>query len=41
VRWANEIAERSAVKRGRRVNRLWGEEREQQAERHTATDLDR
>ncbi|MBF7141319.1 MULTISPECIES: glutathione-dependent disulfide-bond oxidoreductase [Pseudomonas] len=41
VRWANEIAERPAVKRGRRVNRLWGDEREQQAERHTATDLDR
>lgn len=41
VRWANEIAERPAVKRGRRVNRLWGDEREQLAERHTATDLDR
>jgi GST-like protein len=40
-RWAREIAERPAVQRGRRVNRTWGEEAEQQAERHSAADLDR
>jgi GST-like protein len=40
LRWANEIADRPAVKRGRRVNRLWGDEAEQRAERHQASDLD-
>ncbi|WP_263262352.1 glutathione-dependent disulfide-bond oxidoreductase [Pseudomonas sp. RIT-PI-S] len=40
VRWANTIAERPAVKRGRRVNRTWGDEAEQLAERHQASDLD-
>ncbi|MBP7580789.1 MAG: glutathione-dependent disulfide-bond oxidoreductase [Vogesella sp.] len=40
-RWAREIAERPAVQRGRRVNRTWGDEAEQQAERHSAADLDR
>jgi GSH-dependent disulfide-bond oxidoreductase len=40
LRWANEIAERPAVVRGRRVNRVWGDEAEQLAERHQATDLD-
>ncbi len=33
-RWAEAIAERPAVKRGRRVNRTWGEESEQMPERH-------
>ncbi|WP_040263181.1 glutathione-dependent disulfide-bond oxidoreductase [Pseudomonas massiliensis] len=40
LRWANEIAKRPAVVRGRRVNRVWGEEAEQLAERHQISDLD-
>ncbi|MGL6045684.1 MAG: glutathione S-transferase C-terminal domain-containing protein, partial [Vogesella sp.] len=40
-RWAREIAQRPAVQRGRRVNRTWGDEAEQLAERHSAADLDR
>ncbi|GLZ88607.1 thiol:disulfide oxidoreductase [Metapseudomonas resinovorans] len=40
LRWAEEIAERPAVKRGRRVNRTWGEPEEQCPERHQASDLD-
>ncbi len=39
LRWANSIAERPAVKRGRRVNRTWGEESMQLAERHSADDF--
>lgn len=39
-RWTQEIHERPAVKRGRRVNRVWGEEEYQLAERHDASDLD-
>lgn len=39
-RWAQAIAERPAVKRGRRVNRVWGDEAEQLAERHRREDLD-
>ena len=39
VRWAKQIAERPAVKRGRRVNRTWGPEEEQLAERHNADDF--
>ncbi|GAA0700077.1 glutathione-dependent disulfide-bond oxidoreductase [Marinobacterium maritimum] len=39
MRWADCIAERPAVKRGRRVNRTWGEESMQLAERHSADDL--
>jgi len=38
LRWSNEIAERPAVKRGRIVNRTWGDE--QLAERHDASDFD-
>ena len=37
VRWAEEIAERPAVKRGRIVNRTWGDE--QLPERHAASDF--
>lgn len=37
-RWAAEIAERPAVKRGRIINRSWGEV--QLAERHSASDFD-
>ena len=40
VRWAKEISERPAVKRGRRVNRTWGDEKEQLKERHSASDFD-
>lgn len=39
VRWAKQISERPAVKRGRRVNRTWGPEEEQLAERHNADDF--
>ncbi len=39
-RWAQAIAARPAVQRGRRVNRTWGEAGEQVAERHSASDLD-
>lgn len=39
-RWANEISERSAVQRGRIVNRSGEEEWEQVSERHNAADID-
>jgi len=39
-RWTAEIAERPAVKRGRMVNRRWGEPAEQLHERHDASDFD-
>ncbi|MCB8882150.1 glutathione-dependent disulfide-bond oxidoreductase [Acidisoma cellulosilytica] len=38
-RWAAEIAARPAVLRGRRVNRVWGPEEDQLAERHSAADF--
>ena len=41
LRWANEIAEREAVQRGRIVNRAWDEEWEQVPERHSAEDIDK
>jgi len=40
VRWAEEINQRPAVQRGRRVNRTWGDESQQLPERHDASDLD-
>jgi len=40
-RWADEIAARPAVQRGRRVNRVFGNPDEQLAERHDAADFDR
>ncbi|MBE4587380.1 glutathione-dependent disulfide-bond oxidoreductase [Vibrio navarrensis] len=40
VRWAKAIEQRSAVQRGRIVNRTWGEEWEMVAERHSAADID-
>ena len=40
MRWAEEIAARPAVKRGRRVNKVMGAPEEQLAERHSAADLD-
>jgi GSH-dependent disulfide-bond oxidoreductase len=39
IRWADKIATRPAVKRGRMVNRFWGDESEQLAERHSAEDF--
>jgi GST-like protein len=38
-RWTDEIAERSAVKRGVMVNRAWGELDEQLHERHDTSDF--
>ena len=40
VRWADEIADRPAVKRGRIVNRTFGEPSQQLHERHDASDFD-
>ena len=40
IRWAKEIEERPAVQRGRRVNRVWGAEEMQLAERHDANDFE-
>lgn len=39
-RWTDQIAERPAVKRGRMVNRAWGEPSSQLLERHDASDFD-
>ena len=39
-RWTDTIAERPAVKRGRIVNRTWGEPSSQLHERHDASDFD-
>lgn len=39
TRWAKDIAERPAVKRGQLVNRVWGDEG-QLKERHSAADID-
>ncbi|RZM07287.1 MAG: hypothetical protein EOP68_14195 [Sphingomonas sp.] len=40
MRWAEEIAARPAVRRGRRVNKVMGPPEEQLAERHSAADFD-
>jgi GST-like protein len=40
LRWAEQIAARPAVQRGRKVNRAWGEPSEQLHERHAAGDFD-
>jgi len=39
IRWADAIAARPAAQRGRRVNRVWGEEDQQVRERHSAGDI--
>ncbi len=39
-RWVEEISARPAVKRGRIVNKTWGEENEQLLERHSAVDFE-
>ena len=40
-RWTDAIAERPAVKRGRMVNRTWGDPESQLPERHDAADFER
>jgi len=40
LRWTNSIAERSAVKRGRIVNRTWGAANAQLKDRHSAAEID-
>ena len=40
ARWAKSIAARPAVKRGRIVNKVWGDEDQQLAERHSVSDFD-
>jgi GST-like protein len=39
-RWTKALQERPAVKRGQRVNRVWGDEAKRLPERHAASDLD-
>ncbi len=39
-RWVKQIAERPAVRRGRIVNKTWGEENEQLSERHSSSDFE-
>ncbi|MDM7861169.1 glutathione-dependent disulfide-bond oxidoreductase [Alteromonas sp. ASW11-36] len=39
-RWAKDIAERPAVKRGKKVNRSWGDPKGQLHERHDASDFE-
>ena len=38
-RWAQQISDRTPVKRGSRVNRPWGDESQQVRERHSAADI--
>ncbi|MDX1667912.1 MAG: glutathione-dependent disulfide-bond oxidoreductase [Limnobacter sp.] len=40
MRWAKELEQRPAVKRGRMVNRVWGEPHEQVPERHSPADFE-
>ncbi|MGJ7533557.1 MULTISPECIES: glutathione-dependent disulfide-bond oxidoreductase [unclassified Variovorax] len=40
LRWADEIAKRPAVQRGRMVNRAWGQPNSQLHERHDASDFE-
>lgn len=40
MRWTEEVGARQAVKRGRMVNRVFGEPHEQLLERHDASDFD-
>jgi GST-like protein len=39
VAWADRIAQRPAVQRGRKVNRTWGVPASQLHERHDASDF--
>jgi GSH-dependent disulfide-bond oxidoreductase len=40
LRWTDRIAQRPAVRRGRMVNRTWGQLASQLHERHDASDFD-
>ena len=40
ARWVEEIGKRPAVKRGRIVNKVWGDEESQLRERHSAADFE-
>jgi len=40
VRWADMLLERPTVRRGRKVNRTWGEPSDQLHERHDASDFE-
>jgi len=40
ARWVGEIGKRPAVKRGRIVNKVWGDENSQLRERHSAADFE-
>ena len=40
LRWANQVAQRPAVQRGRKVNRVFGDPASQLHERHNASDFD-
>ena len=40
ARWAKQIGARPAVKRGRIVNKAWGDEDTQLLERHSAADFE-
>ncbi|MGH8738824.1 MAG: glutathione-dependent disulfide-bond oxidoreductase, partial [Burkholderiales bacterium] len=40
LRWTDQVAQRPAVKRGRKVNRTWGDASSQLHERHDAGDFD-
>ena len=39
-RWADQLRERPAVKRGRLVNKAWGDEDQQVIERHSSADFE-
>lgn len=41
LRWANQLNERTGVKRGRIVNRVWGEDNEQLKDRNSSADIDK
>jgi GSH-dependent disulfide-bond oxidoreductase len=41
MRWANELAERPAIRRGRVVNTSWGNPEKQLHERHDSADIDK
>lgn len=41
LRWANQLSERTGVKRGRIVNRVWGEENERLKDRNSSADIDK
>ena len=41
LRWTDEIAQRPAARRGRMVNRTWGDPASQLPERHDASDFDK